>query len=368
MKSLLITYFILVITNFIAQTSNEQGIEVRQKVGFLAAHKGIMAHLPVELGKAVEITYYQHTKGIKKWHKAYNYPTIGATLFIGSVGNNEVLGRYVGAYGFVELPLIKYKNYEFNWKLGSGFGYTNKSYDPIENPKGMAIGSRIDAMICVGVKSIYRFKGNALTLGLDMTHFSNAAFQVPNFGINMPYVSVGYARRLSAEKPIIETRDFDYPLKKWLYGVYGIFSMKQIMPIGGKSYPVYAGGFAVRRFFSHKAGIEVDLDIISKQAILGYETLVPKTQFRMIQLGIYAGYLVPLDHFHFIFGMGAYVRDYYKPEDPVYHRIGMRYQFSNGLIANFTLKTHFARADYMELGLGYTINYQKMRQAKIIFD
>jgi hypothetical protein len=223
-------------------------------------------------------------------------------------------------------------------------------------------------MICVGVKSIYRFKRNALTLGLDLTHFSNAAFQVPNFGINLPYVSLGYARRLSPEKPIVETHQFDYPLKKWLFGVYGIFSMKQIMPIGGRRYPVYAGGFSARRFFNHKAGIEFDLDIISKQAILGYEPLVPKTQLRMLQLGLYAGYLVPLDHFHFVFGMGAYVRDYYKPEDPVYHRIGMRYQFSNGLIANFTLKTHFARADYMELGLGYTINYQKTRQAKIIFD
>ena len=59
--------------------------------------------------------------------------------------------------------------------------------------------------------------------------------------------------------------------------------------------------------------------------------------------------------------MGAYIRDYYKPEDPVYHRIGMRYQFTNGLVANFTLKTHFGRADYLELGLGYTLNYKKLR-------
>jgi hypothetical protein len=353
-----ISFFVLKIS---AQTTNEQGIEIRQKVGFLAAHKGIMAHLPVELGKAIEITYYQHTRGFKVWHKAYRYPTIGATLFIGSVGNNKILGRYLGAYGFAEFPLIKYKNYELDWKLGCGFGYTNKRYDPIENPKGVAIGSHVDAMICVGLKSIYRFKRNAVTLGLDMTHFSNAAYQVPNFGINLPYVSIGYSHRFGKEKRIIDTNHFEYPTKKWLYGVYGIFSMKQVMPIGGRRYPVYAGGIALRRFFNHKAGLEIDLDIISKQAILGYEPLVPKTQFRMIQLGLAAAYLVPLDHFHFVFGMGVYLRDYYKPEDPVYHRIGMRYQFSSGLIANFTLKTHFARADYMELGLGYTINYKKNR-------
>jgi hypothetical protein len=361
MKLNLFIFLILFFSKFLAQTKNEQGIEVRQKVGFLAAHKGIMAHLPVELGRAIEVTYYQHTKGFKKWHKSYGYPTVGATLFVGSVGNNEILGRYIGTYGFAELPLLKYKNYEFNWKLGCGLGYTNKRYDPIENPKGMAIGSQLDAMICVGVKSIFRFNRNALTVGLDLTHFSNAAFQVPNFGVNLPYLSIGYAHRISKEKPLIETHKYDYPIKTWLYGVYGIFSMKQIMPIGGRRYPVYAGGLSMRRFFNHKAGLEIDFDVISKQAILGYEPLVPKTQLRMIQLGIYAAYLVPLDHFHFIFGMGAYIRDYYKPEDPFYHRIGMRYQFSNGLIANFTLKTHFGRADYMELGLGYTLNYKKNR-------
>ena len=361
MKLNLFILLILCFSNLLAQTTNEQGIEVRQKIGFLAAHRGTMAHIPNELARAIEITYFQHTRGFKKWHKAFRYPTIGSTLFIGSVGNNELLGRYLGLYGFVELPIIKFKGYEFNWKFGSGLGYTNKPYDPIENPKGIAIGSHVDAMICVGVKSIYRFKRNALTLGLDLTHYSNAAFQVPNFGINLPYVSLGYAHRIGKEKSLIETHKYDYPIKKWLYGVYGIFSMKQVMPIGGNRYPIYAGGLSARRFFNDHAGLEFDLDVISKQAILAYNEQIPKTQLRMVQIGLYVGYLLPFDHFHFIFGMGAYVRDYYKPEDPVYHRIGMRYVFSNGIMANVTLKTHFGRADYMELGLGYTLNYKKNR-------
>lgn len=361
MRIVTFIFFLFYFSISFGQNGNEQGFEVRQKIGFLAAHKGIMAHLPIEAAKAIEFTYYQHTRGSKKWHNSYRYPTIGATLFIGSVGNNEILGRYVGAYGFSELPMIKYKNYEFNWKLACGLGYTTKKYDPINNPKEVAIGSHLDAMICIGVKSIYRFKKSHVTLGLDLTHFSNAAFQVPNFGINLPYVSLGYGHRLGEAKPEILIHASEYPLKKWLYGVYGIFSMKQVMPIGERRYPVYAGGFSVRRFFNHKAGLELDLDIISKQAILAYEPLVEKTQLRMIQAGIYAGYIVPFDHFHFIFGMGAYIRDVYKPEDPVYHRIGCRYQFSNGLVANFTLKTHFGRADYLEYGLGYTFNYKKNR-------
>jgi hypothetical protein len=77
-----------------------------------------------------------------------------------------------------------------------------------------------------------------------------------------------------------------------------------------------------------------------------------------LQIGAYAAYLVPLDRFHFVFGMGAYIRDKYSPEDPVYHRIGARYYLKNGIIFNLTLKSHFARADYLEYGIGYTFNYK----------
>jgi hypothetical protein len=57
--------------------------------------------------------------------------------------------------------------------------------------------------------------------------------------------------------------------------------------------------------------------------------------------------------------MGAYLKDKFKPEDPVYHKIGFRYQFNNGLNAHWVLKTHFGRADYLETGFGYSIPVKK---------
>ncbi|MFM7566066.1 MAG: hypothetical protein ACKO4K_04915, partial [Flavobacteriales bacterium] len=86
---------------------------------------------------------------------------------------------------------------------------------------------------------------------------------------------------------------------------------------------------------------------------------IEKRQIDLLQVGAYAAYLVPMDRFHFVFGMGAYLRDKYSPEDPLYHRIGARYACKNGLLLNFTLKTHWARADYLEYGLGYMFKYRK---------
>jgi hypothetical protein len=103
--------------------------------------------------------------------------------------------------------------------------------------------------------------------------------------------------------------------------------------------------------------MEVMLDVISKQAIFGYKPEIPKTQWDILQIGLYTGYLFPLDQFHFVLGMGVYLKDKYQPEDFLYHRVGMRYYFTNGMHAQVQLKSHWARADYVEWGLGYTFNY-----------
>jgi hypothetical protein len=63
-----------------------------------------------------------------------------------------------------------------------------------------------------------------------------------------------------------------------------------------------------------------------------------------------------MNHIHFVFGMGAYVRDWYKPNGPIYHRIGVRYQWFNGLFGHMAIKSHWAKADYLELGLGFVFN------------
>ena len=67
-----------------AQMGKELGIEFRQKLGFLAAHRGVMGHLAEGHAFAGEVSLFQQTKGRKQWHSAFNYPQVGVTL-LGSV-------------------------------------------------------------------------------------------------------------------------------------------------------------------------------------------------------------------------------------------------------------------------------------------
>ena len=334
------------------------GIEFKGKTGFLIGKRGEIANLPKEHTYASEISIVNYTNGSKKWHKGYNYPTIGGTLFAASVGNKEILGNFYGTYAFIEFPLIKTLKYQFCTKLGSGLAYTAKVYDPVTDPKNAVISSHVNALICFGIKNKFIFGRNQMILGLDLTHCSNAAYKVPNIGINMPFISLGYGYRLNNYK-INDTENSTLKSKKILVGINSVYSVKEIFPTGQGHLPIFGLSLFTRSFVSPKVGWEVSLDAISKQVISRYKTEIPKTQKDFIQVGIYGGYIMPLDHFHFVLGMGVNVIDKFQPEARFYHRIGMRYYLNNGLSINAVLRSNWAKADFAEWGIGYTFNYKK---------
>src|SRR5574343_39586 len=167
---LLILFTVSLFTSIsFSQSKREWGFEYRQKIGFLAAHRGVMGHLPQDQAIAGEFSYYIHTKGRKQWHQPCNYPTVGATFFAGSVGNNEILGKFMGLYGFIEFPFINQKQFEFSGKLAAGLGHGSKVFDQETNPKNVAMSTHFNAQICLGLKTTYKFHRNKLTLGLDLT-------------------------------------------------------------------------------------------------------------------------------------------------------------------------------------------------------
>ncbi len=352
-------FFLLLITQIaLSQKNLTWGIETRTKVGFLAAHHNTLYHLPNSLASAQELSFFIQPNGSKQWHIDYKKPLIGVTAFAGSVSNNEILGRYYGVYQFIEFPVIQRKHYRLTAKLGNGLAYGTKEYDPITNPKNTAIGSHLNALICIALKNRFVFNRHQLSVGLDITHCSNAASKTPNLGINLPFLSLGYGYTIGESKTIDSIKNYTQQNRKFYYGATGILSQKEIYPTGGKRYPVYAVSLFSRYLFKPKVGLELAFDIFSKQSNLGYKTDIQKNQIDILQLGVFAGYILPLDKMHFVLGMGVYIRDKYQPDMFLYHRVGMRYFMNNGLFFNVVLKSHFASADYFETGIGYTFKYK----------
>ena len=363
-KWLLIFLFPLI--SFTQEVNQEHYyLSLKPKLGFLAAHRGTMGHLPQQSCRGAELSVYKRFSNDKYWKNAYRNPYGGLTLYGSTVGNNAVLGQAFGAYGFLEFPFAENRFHVLTFKISSGLGYITKVFDQEENPKNVAVSTHINALICLGLQGRIKLGAkHQLLYSIDMTHLSNGSYQVPNLGLNMPYVGLGYAYNFkSVERSVYapDTLPAIRPrwLKNWNFTALAIVSAKEVFPTGEKKYPVYALSLSERKIFRPKVGMELSLDLISKQAIYGYKSYIPKNQWKIFQVGIFAGYVLPLDKFHFVLGMGAYVKDRYNPDNGLYHRLGMRYQFGNGLIANLTLKAHWAKADYVEWGIGYTFKHKR---------
>lgn len=337
------------------------------KSGFLAAHHGTMGHLAKDRLFAGEFSFGKRVRS-KNWSQEYRNPYIGGTLYGSNLGNRKILGYGFGAYGFIEFPWSRSEKHVFTCKLGAGAGIITKVYDPEKNPKDVAMSTYLNAIICLGIQGRWYIKPeHALIYSLDLTHFSNGASKVPNLGVNMPFIGLGYAYTFKKEEHtniIPETFERVPFFKSWNASLVGIISDKENFPTGGKRYPVIALSAMLHKQFKPKVGMEVALDIISKQSIMGYRDYIPKTQWSILQIGGFLGYNIPLDKFRFVIGMGAYIKDRYNPDDLFYHRVGMRYQFQNGLLLNLVLKSHWAKADYIEYGIGYTFNYKSRYHAK----
>lgn len=356
MRYIFVLYILLLSATANSQSlgRDEIWVEGKFKAGFLIAHRGMMGHLPTEHAFAGEISYLVQGKGQKDWHYWYRKPTFGVTGFFGSVGNREILGHYAGAYSFMSFPMVRQKFYTFSFKMGAGMAYATKVYNPESNNLNSAISTHLNALIVLGVESRFVFGNNSAILGLDMTHFSNGASEVPNLGLNLPYVSLGYGRRIQKSNFCDTCPVAGLGRQRYFFGANIIGSVASSFPIGGKKYPVYAMSIFGRKLIGDKGGIELSFDVMSKQSILDFKPEVPKAQRDLIQLGAFVGFVMPLDHLHLITGMGVYVRDKFKQYGRFYHRVGLRYVFDNGINIGVVLKAHWARADYIEYGIGYS--------------
>lgn len=344
------------------QAQDEWSVFAREKNGFLAAHRGTMGHLPKDRIFCFEAGISKRLMGSKAYSEAYKQPVVGVSTYLSNLGNKEILGFGAGAYGFIEFPMWRNSNSFLAGKLGCGLGYVSKVFDQNKNPKNVAVSSHVNALIVIGVTGTWRMTNRfSLLYGVDLTHFSNGSSKVPNLGLNMPTFSIGAAyhwkdkRSVAVEQFRVEKAPF---FQRWEAGVIGILSDKKVFPTGGKTFPVYAvNGFAYKQFKS-KVGWELGLDFISKQSLFQYRDYIPKTQWSIFQIGGYSCFSLPLNRLRFVLGMGIYIKDRYDADDELYHRLGMRYVFKNGLLVNMTLKTHWAKADYIEYGIGYTFKHK----------
>ena len=337
--------------------------ETRMHYGFIYAQ-----HLEMELFNAhmpaFEFTIEQLTYGKHKWERDYNYPLVGMTAWFSALGNSPYLGQAFALMPFINFPLYRYHNFTAGFRLALGVGYLTKHFDRLENYKNLAIGSHFNAAVNLMFEARYQinyFLG--ATAGISLQHFSNGSLKLPNYGLNLPMISLGLAYRPFKANQNIDDRfyaptdPFEAVIYKNLeFNIGALVGYKNMQAVFGENFTVlhvYENTF-FRLSKISKAGFGVDISYDPSQIkILESSGQTVDSKFKIIRPGINAAYQMVMSKVGFIVNLGCYLAGQEKSNGPLYEKFSFQYNFSRDFYATMMLKVHWGRADYIGWGVGY---------------
>lgn len=333
-----------------------KSIEAKYHYGYVWAHRPRVAHLTTGHTQGVEVSLQTQTDGSKWWHRVHGYPQTGISVMYYDLANPVVVGNATAMIGYINFPLVRRENFQFSFQAGAGLGYLSKKFDPVTDHKNMGIGSHLNSTIRVSFLSQYKISKNIfLHLNYGITHFSNAAYRLPNLGINNISLSGGMSYQFSEPEKFLvpEIPPVD---KRWIAElIYGA-SVKENFPPDGKQYFAHTFYFQLVKPLDHKSRLAIGVDGFYDLSLFRFvndEAYASDKHLKTIRSGIHGGYEMQINHFTLLVHMGYYLIDETKIDGQFYHRYGLKYELNKHLFVNLSLKTHWGRADYAELGIGW---------------
>ncbi len=342
--------------NISDSTRGAFGFEIKTTYGFVIAHRPVLEILQERHTYGMELSYLIPADGSKSFQKKFLYPDVGWTLAWFNLGNPKRLGSGLAIYPFVNFPLHLKNDWRLHFRYGIGLGYVEKVFDAKENTKNAAIGTHLNGVMHFDVhmeKVISR--RTLLELGAGITHYSNGSTGIPNLGINVATANLGLIHYLGQGKPIYQGKD-EMPKDKAHIQTFIAGAFKKIYPPQGKRY--YAGTISASYIhpIKSKSSWGIGLDLFYDNSLierLQRENKPNVSQSDNYRPGIFGSYELRLGHVGMLLNMGIYPYTKWKGDGNFYHRIGSRYYFNN-LFFLMNLKTHYAKADFIEWGVGYS--------------
>lgn len=334
--------------------------------GFLWSHRYNMGHLVQKHLTSFELDLSKTSTGERSWENCYHYPRTGIAIHVIPLGNPEELGTAIGVYPFFNFPLGKrYRKIKTNMRFGYGLGWITNPFDPLENHKNVAIGSHLNCCMSLRLNEFWTLnEKNSIEIGLGMTHFSNGATKLPNLGLNIPFVNIGfhhavytalctkhtpeYMEKIAHTKSVVE----DY---HWKISVLLNSGFNDIDPPGGNRYALLNIHSSIMKRVAQKHRWGGGLDLMYSDAIRKRLELndIHVSVFGNLQPGAKVCYEFNVGRLSFPIEWGAYLYTRYKEFGPVYSRYAVHYLATDHLLFNASIKTHFARAEYFEFGMGW---------------
>jgi hypothetical protein len=325
--------------------------------GFIYAHTQEIEHLITDQPTGIILSLNKHTYGAKPWQSRYNFLDVGYSFYYLDHGN-PTIGK--------TLAVMPYYNFYFNknhekrsdiiFKMAFGLGYNTNPYDKITNNKNNFFGSSFAFGTQLQMRYDYQVSPRmSLKSGVSIIHFSNASIRRPNKGINLVVANIGVQYALSNYE-ITRRRDkYSFEKEPIKYSVALSFGSSETTTIGAGSFPFYVLHTYAHKKIGHKSALQLGTDFFLTQSIkedIKYDSFLAGDEPDYKRIGLFIGHEWYINRLSLVTQFGYYV---YRPYDSfkvIYQRVNLKYYLTDKVFAGFSLKTHFAKAEAAEFGIG----------------
>lgn len=338
-------------------------IDFRLNYGWYMHHHyemtGYRAHFPM-----FELSLQKQTYGKSYWQTCFNYPAVGVTFFASGMGNIDVLGKAFALYPYIYFPFIK-GDTNFGIRFGLGLGYLTESYNHIENPYNICIGSSFNAAASITFDISHRFSDRfKMSLFGGLQHFSNGCTSEPNKGTNV--IKGGISAAYMINEPVAyidpsqlnEKRTIEY-LKQFRPELYvGLsYGYKRIDYLQQDyttvlDLDVYVMEQLTRLF---KLGVGFNLIYDETNILRNIKNGVEWSTYQILNPGVQVAGELLMGKSSFLFVVGKHFGDYMHTVEN-YQRLGFKIEFLDHLYGKVTLNIHqWHIADFLCFGLGFKL-------------
>lgn len=359
MRSLFYVVVFLFTSVLLAQTKTHDVVEANIFSGNIALHNNDILHLISGHPSGFIASWNRKTFGEKEWQQRYNYPDWGLTFTFQDF-KNESLGYNYGLYAHYNFYAFKR---HLAFKIAQGLAYTTQPYNRVSNSRNVAFGSSLlsTTMAMVNYKKERLFGRFGFQTGVSLIHYSNANVKAPNTSVNTVAFNVGLNYNFTNEDPEYEYtltgERFTEPIRFNLVFRAGV---NESDVVGSGQFPFYIFSAYADKRLGHVSAIQLGVDVFFSQflkELIYYQSVAfPDTgvtgEEDYKRVGLFVGHELFINRLSLITQLGYYVYYPYDFEGRTYFRLGLKGYIYKSMFAAISLKSHGAKAEAVEFGIG----------------
>ena len=362
MRLFLICFFCVFFSLGFSQDKTQSSyIDLSYFKGNIALHNNNVLHLIQGHPEGYILSWNKKTFGYKDWEQRYNYPDYGITYAYQNM-KNDVLGSVASLYAH-------YNFYFFNrnlmFRIGQGVAYTDRPYDKVDNFRNIAYGSHLlsSTFIMLNYKKERIIDRFGLQGGISLIHYSNANVKAPNTSTNTMALNLGVTYNLDEIEPeyqkTLNTSDRKFT-ESFKYNFVFRTGVNESDIVDSGQFPFYIISAYADKRINRKSALQFGTDVFFSKflkELIYYrsisfpgENVSGNEDYKRI--GVFVGHELFINKTSLITQFGYYVYYPYDFEGQTYLRIGLKRYFGKQWFGALTLKSHGAKAEAVELGVG----------------